>query len=114
MVSLTYSEAASEVLSILQHTDEEAVKKIPKKFIRFLEENSSRTYKPEFDTSKSIKDLKLKPKTEALLGIIYLKYWANEVERKEFYMRAKENEEKYQKNLREKYSTDMLFKKRRT
>ena len=110
MVSTSYSEAATEVLAILDHTEIEAVEKIPKKFIEFLKKNSSKTYNPDFDYTKTIKELDLKPKTHALLGMIYLKYWANEEEKIAFTKRAKENEIKYQEELRKKYNTDNLFK----
>lgn len=113
MVSASYSEAATEVLAILDHTEIEAVEKIPKKFIEFLKENSSKTYKPDFDYSKKIKELELKPKTHALLGMIYLKYWANDEEKIAFTKRAKENEIKYQEELREKYNTENLFKNKK-
>lgn len=114
MVRTPYSEAATEVLAILNNTDKEAVNKIPKKFIEFLKENSSKTYKPNFDKSKTIKELNLKPKTQALLGLIYLKCWANEQQRAEFTKGTLENEKVYQQELTEKYSTDNLFKNRVT
>lgn len=110
MISVAYSEAAVEVLDILKHTKEEDVNKIPKKFIEFLESNKSKTYISKLDHTKTIKEMDLKPKTHALLGLIYLKYWANEEEKVNFKKRAKENEIKYQKELREKYNTDSLFK----
>ena len=40
-----------------------------------------------------IKEMKLKPKTEALLGLIYMKYWADEEEREKFQEKIKEEEE---------------------
>ncbi len=110
MVRTSYTEAATEVLAILDNTDKEAVSKIPKKFIKFLKENSSKTYRPNFDKTKTIKELNLKPKTQALLGLIYWKCWANEQQKVEFTKRLKENEKKYQQELTEKYSTDNLFK----
>lgn len=112
MENVSYTEAATEVLAILNNTEIEAVNKIPKKFINFLKENCSTTYKPEFDYTKSIKDLNLKPKTQALLGLIYLKYWADDQGKKEFNRKIRENEEKYQQELKEKYNTDNLFKKK--
>lgn len=112
MVSAEYSEAASEVLAILDNTEVEEVNKIPKRFIEFLKDNCSKIYKPEFDYTKSIKELNLKPKTQALLGLIYLKYWADEEGKEKFNKKIKANEEKYQQELREKYNTDNLFKKK--
>lgn len=113
MVSVAYSEAAVEVLDILKHTREEDVNKIPRKFIEFLENNKSETYIADLDHTKTIKEMDLKPKTQALLGLIYLKYWANEEEKIAFKKRARENEIKYQEKLREKYNTDNLFKNKR-
>ncbi len=78
MVSTEYAEAASEVLAILSNTDKDAVNKIPRKLLSYLKENSSKTYNPNFDFSKPIKEMKLKEKTKALLNIIHLKYLANE------------------------------------
>ena len=114
MVSVAYSEAAVEVLDILKHTREEDVKKIPKKFIEFLEENKSQTYIANLDYTKTISEMKLKSKTQALLGLIYLKYWANEEERVAFEKRVKENEIKYQEKLRQKYNIDNLFNNKKT
>ncbi len=111
MTDINYREAVSEVLEILNFTDEVYVKKIPKSFINFLEQNKSNTYKAHFDYSKSVKELQLKPETEALLGIIYLKYWANKEERKLFEIEIQKNEEKFQKQLREKYNPEKLFNK---
>lgn len=110
MIDVAYSEAATEVLTILEHTEIEEVNKIPKNFIKFLKENSSKTYKTDFDFSKPINELNLKQKTQSILAIIYLKYWANEEEKKAFKKRIKENEEKYQQELKKQYSTDNLFK----
>lgn len=114
MVSTEYSEAATEVLAILNNTESELANKISKKFINFLKDNSSKTYNPQFDTAQPIKELKLKPKTEALLGIIYLNYWANDEEKKAFLKKTKENETKYQEEIREKFNPDNMFMKRRS
>ena len=112
MVSVKYSEAAVEVLDILKYTREEDVKKIPKKFMKFLENNKSKTYTANLDYTKDIKDMNLKPETEALLGLIYMKYWANEEEKLKFEDKIKNNEIAYQEELRAKYNVDNLFKQK--
>lgn len=109
-----YGEAAVEVLDILEHTKKEDVDKISKKFINFLKEQSSKTYQPNLDYTKQFFDMELHPKTYALLGIIYLKYWGNEEEKEIFQKQLQENEKQYQKELTEKYSIDNLFDKRQT
>lgn len=110
MVSTEYSEAAIEVLDILKHTRKSDVEKVPKKFIKFLEENSSKTYNPNLDHTKPIKEMGLKQKTQDILGVIYLKYWADEQGKEKFRAKIRENERKHQEQLREKYNTDNLFK----
>lgn len=112
MVSVKYSEAAVEVLDILKYTREEDVKKIPKKFMEFLEENKSKSYISNLDYTKDIKDIKLKPETEAILGLIYMKYWANEEEKFKFEDKIKNNEKAYQEELNSKYNVENLFKQK--
>ena len=113
MLSVKYSEAAVEVLDILKHTREEDVKKIPKKFIEFWENNRSNTYISNLDHSKDIKDMNLRPETEAILGLIYMKYWANEEEKAKFEKKIKENERLYQEALREKYKVEKIFENKK-
>lgn len=109
MVSQEYSEAIAETLDILEHTQEVDVDRISKKFMEFLKENTSKTYKPNLDYTKRIKDMNLKDKTIGILSIINKKYWCNDEERRAFEEKLKQNEIKYQKELNEKYDTNKLF-----
>lgn len=111
MVSVEYSEAAVEVLDILSHMEQEYIEKIPEKFINFLKENKSEKYVSNLDHSKIISEMNLKPKTEAILGLIYMKYWANEQERIEFKNKIEENERIFREQMKEKYNQENLFNK---
>ena len=95
MVSVEYSEAITETLDILNHTRKEDVEKISSKFMEFLNANASKTYKPELDHTKKIKDMQLKSKTKAILAIIYKKFWCNSEQQEQFNRVLKENENKY-------------------
>lgn len=112
MVSVAYSEAAVEVLDILKHTRKEDVEKIPKEFIKFLKENASKTYNINLDHTKKIAEMNLKPKTQAILGVLFLKYLGNQEEKEAFRKRIEKNEENYQKEIQEKYNIENVFKKR--
>jgi hypothetical protein len=103
MLSIEYSEAISETLDILNHTRKEDIDKIPLKFMEFLKENASKTYRPELDHTQNIKDMQLKVKTKAILAIIYRNFWCDSEQQKEFDNILKNNEIQYQKELREKY-----------
>ncbi len=86
-----YSEAAVEVLDILQHTNKYDLKKIPKSFIKFLIKISSKTYKVEFDHTKPMNQLNLKDETKDILGFIYITWWCGEKEKDEYKRCIKDN-----------------------
>lgn len=113
MISVEYSEAIVEVLDILNHSDDNIIEKIPKKLIKFWKRNKSTTYKPNLDHSKSISEMELKNKTKSIITMIYLNYLCNDAEKNNIKLILKDNEEKYQQELREKYNPDNMFKNKK-
>ncbi len=111
MISSSLAEGISETLDILNHIDKSYVEKIPLKFIKFLEENKSKTYFPDMDHSKKLNELNLKKKTKDILLIIYMKYWCREEEKGNYYTALKRNQIKKEKEARIKYNPDNIFKK---
>ncbi len=105
-----YREAIAETLDVLEHTRSEDVDKISKRFMDFLRKNASKTYISNLDHTKNIEDMKLKDKTIGILAVINKKFWCNAKEKTEFDKKLKENEIKYQDELRKKYNPDSLFK----
>ena len=91
-MDINYREAIVEVLDILEHTNKFDVNKISPKFIEFLKKNRSQTYKSKLNYTKSIKDMNLNPKTQAILGLIYVKFWADKEEKEKFIYKINENE----------------------
>lgn len=83
MPSIEYKEAVSELLDILDNTDEELVKKIPPELILFWKENKSEEYIPELDHNLSLEEMKLRTKTRELLTMIYMNYLCDEDKKKE-------------------------------
>ena len=57
MREIEYSEAAVEVLDILNHTNKEDVARIPQSFIKFLTNISSKSYKVKFNHEQPINGL---------------------------------------------------------
>ena len=111
MCSVEYSEAIVEVLEVLQYSDDNIIEKIPQKLIDFWEKNKSTTYKPNLDHNKPINDMNLKKKTKSIITMIYLNYLCDNKEKENINLILKNNEEKYQKELKEKYNPDNIFKK---
>lgn len=109
-MNLDYKEAVGEVLIILEHTEESLINKIPKQLMEFWREIASKDIALVVDTSKSLTELNLKPKTKALIAMIYRNYWCTPEERKEYDKILRENEEKFQEAARQKYNPDDIFK----
>lgn len=109
MREIEYSEAAVEVLDILNHTNKEDVTRIPQSFIKFLTNISSKSYKVKFNHEHPINSLNLKKQTRELLGFIYITWWCDKEEREKYKKLIHEsnitNEE-----IKEKYNVNDIFK----
>lgn len=110
MLSKRYAEASCEVLNILNHMSKEDLSKVSCKFIDFLRTNASRDYIPNLDYSKNLNEMNLKEETRALLSIMYKKYWCSEEEKQVLQKRLYINEQIHQRELRERYNPDDIFK----
>lgn len=105
-----YKKSVAEVIDILNYLPKEMTCKIPRKFWMFLEKQCSAEYKPNFDFSNGLDKIKVSNKTKNLLAMIYRNYMCSEEEKIYYDKILFLNEEKYQKELKEKYKTDNLFK----
>lgn len=110
MVSVEYSIAISEVLDILNNTNEKDVNKISPEFMSFLKDNASKEYISKFDYTNSIESLELSEKAIGILSVINSKFWCTPEQKEDFDIILNNNENKYQSELREKYNPDNLFK----
>ena len=102
--------ASAEINEILKYLSVEQVNKIPKKLRLLFEEIAEEDYIPHINPNKRIIEQDITPKTRDILIIFYRKYWANDERRQEIDKKLIENEKRYQKELREKYNPDNLFK----
>ena len=109
-----YRKAVGEVLQVLENTEESLVDKIPKKLIELWEENAVYSPSLEIDTSKTIEEINLSEKSKDLLGMIYRNYWCDSEQRKEYDKILKNNEEKFQENVRQIYNPENIFIKNET
>lgn len=98
-----YSEAVSEVLELLQMSDEGIISKIPLEVIQQMNKNKSKTYKSKFDETKPITENDLSEKAKAILAFLYRDYICSEEEKEEINKILFENEqEKAKENLESK------------
>ena len=109
MREVEYSDAAVEVLDILNHTEKEDVAKIPQSFINFLIDISNKSYKAKFNHEGPITGLNLRKQTKELLGFIYITWWASSEESKK-YKNQIHNENKRSEEITDNYSVNDIFK----
>lgn len=114
MIEAKYSEAAVEVLDILNYTDKEDVKKIPKSFIKFLSEIANKNYTANFNHNGPISGLNLRKQTRELLGFIYITWWCDEKDRNKFKSVIQSDNSKIEKTEKiENYNIDDIFKNKK-
>lgn len=111
MIGEKNAKAISEVLYYLKGIRKIDIDKLPKKLLNFLGKNASKDYICDFDYTKPLSELNLLDETKGMLGLICINYWCEtEEEKAEFKKKLNENEIQYQKELRERYNPDNIFK----
>lgn len=113
MVTKELSEAAVEFNCILDNSSQEIIDKIPQKFIEFMKNIASTTYKFNYDKSKKLNEQDIKPETRGLISLVYQDYICSEDEKKDYILKCKNYEIKKEEELREKYNPDNVFKNRK-
>lgn len=112
MMEKERKEAYVEVLEILKNMDKTQVSKVPLELREFFERNASKEYEFHIDKNSSLKEYKLKESTINILAMLNVNYWCEKEEhKKELLKKYHENDLIREKELREKYSTDNLFKR---
>lgn len=105
MLSTASRQAYTEIDNFIELLDENERNKIPERLRTFFKREKDSNYKKEIDINIPIQYQNLKEETLAIIAILNLEYWCEDKEEK---LRLKRiyfnNEEKYQKDLREKYN----------
>lgn len=112
MMTKEYSEAAAEVLEILEHTPIEKVNLIPTKFINYLKENASNDNRVDLDFTKPINEMNIKTETKGILSTISRNWWWNAEKKEEYLKLIKEKQIIHQEELKSKYNPNDIFKNR--
>ena len=82
--------AYKEVHEILKYVGKEERNLIPESFYNLIDAKMNKEYQYNYDETKEFKDQEMLMETRAILGHIYLNYWADEEEKKGFdeYMKS--------------------------
>ena len=110
-MTLEYKQALKEVYTILNVMEKEYINKLPNKLISFIKENMDNSYISNINVNIPINEQLLKKDTKILLSLIYRSYWCNEEKRNELLEEDAFLKCEKEKEIREKYNPDNIFKK---
>ena len=105
-----YKEAFVEVLEILKNSNDTIKNKVSRNFINFLEKNKDKDYVAKIDFSNENWIDSLKQESLSVLALIYRDYLASAEEKEKLLVEEQEEFTRIEKELREKYSPDNIFK----
>ena len=104
-------EIYSEVYQVLNLLENDYLNKLPDSLINMLREKRDVNYNPQYTADISLNEQNIKKETISIIVLLYLNYWCkDEKEVLEVKKILKDNEDKYQVELREKYNPDNIFK----
>ena len=104
----------NETYDIICHLDRKLYNKIPKDFIKFIEQNIDYNYKVNIDYSKSINEQKLQRDTRVLLSLIYRDYLCSLDEKNRLIQEDKLKLIELKDKKRKKYDSNNLFRNSNT
>ena len=106
-----YLKAFSEVEQIIALMPEGLQKKIPEKFKNILSTWKDKNYVPFIQ--EPFEECNLMEETKIILAVIYRDFLCNEKEKEEIKLRDSQQLQEYEKELREKYNPDDIFKNKK-
>ena len=107
--------AYAEVDEILDLLDDEFIDKVPKNVRDFFKEEKDKECIVNIDIDKPLYEQDLQDETISLLTLLELNYWCESEEEKNSILKELEqNDEIKEKELREKYNTDNIFKNKQS
>lgn len=111
-MNIKTKEIYSEVYQVLNLLGNEYIDKLPKSLFNMLEEKRNINYEPKYTEDLPLNKQNIKKETLSIIALLHLNYWCENVkERNELNQMFKDNEDRYQDELRKKYDPDNIFKK---
>lgn len=109
-MNIKNKEIYSEVYQVLNLLGNEYIDKLPTSLINMLKEKREINYNPQYTDDIPLNEQNIKKETISIIVLLYLNYWCkDDNEISEVKNILKENENKYQVELREKYNPDNIF-----
>ena len=109
---MEYEKCLVQLDEVLDHLNEEELKKIPVEIRESIKQNKDNEYIWIYDDSKSLNEQNLDRKVIAMLSYLNMEYLLNEEQRKYIEELHKFNEKKIQEELSKENDIENIFKKR--
>lgn len=100
----------SEVYEILDILGKEYSDKLPHKLYEYIKNNRNENNMKKFCIEKPIDEQDFSEETIKCIAYLNLQYWCDEEQKKELLKQYNQNDIKFEKELREKYNPDEIFK----
>lgn len=105
-------EIYSEVYSVLNMLGDNYIKKLPTSLFNMIVEEKKQDYNPIYNSKKNLEEQNIKRESISMIALFHLNYWCDsEEEKKQLNELFKNNYDKKQADMREKYNPDNIFKK---
>lgn len=112
-MNIQRKEMYSEVYSVLNLLGEKYIKKLPISLINMIKDERKKEYNPRYDLKINLAEQNIKRESLSMIALLHLNYWCESEEEKDSLKELlKNNEERHQIEIREKYNPDNLFENR--
>lgn len=110
-MNIKTKEIYSEVYQVLNLLGDEYINKLPRSLYNMIKEKRDINYIPQYTEDLPLNQQNIQKNTLAIITLLHLNYWCeDDNEKYEIKRILKENENKYQEEIRNKYNPDDIFK----
>lgn len=104
-----YAKAYTEVLEILKYLPKNEYDKIPHERIQFFKDNKDYSYNFKIDPQIPLDKQNISIEANSIIVMLFRDYFASETQKEKLKVILKQNEDKYQEEIRNKYNPDDIF-----
>lgn len=109
----SFAMACTEVLEILKCLPQDEYEKIPEYEIELLESQKDQSYKFNIDKSLQLQEINISKRANAIIVILWEKYFASQNEKEKLYSILKQNYQREEERKKEQYDYNNIFREKK-
>ena len=102
----------SEICAVLETLGSEYINKIPTKIYQYIVSQKDNNVRIYYDVNRPINGQEISDEALMFISYLNLQYWCSAEDKQELLKIYKQNDDRIEQELREKYNVDNLFKNR--